>query len=304
MSQLETWDPKPGAPREVRGEFESINTSLPGVIIGEHLPLMARELHRGNLLRSVHCDARNDHSPGLHLLLTGYENVAAGVALETGNFRNPSVGSIISRQLGVTDAHGVPRFVTMPRSTNLSDRVNYNSPSFLGSAYEAFQTGDVPRTSERLAAPPPGMVLTRDVPPARLQDRMALAAAFNRFRSDLDRNPLTGPIDDHYRQALTVLTGGRFQQAFQLQRESPALRQQYGEHPVGQGLLLARRLIEAGVTYVVFNTGFGASWDTHSHNFTSLKNVLLPPLDRGLSTLLRDLRRPRRARRSARPRRR
>src|SRR5262249_21329370 len=73
MSQLETWAPKPAAPREVRGEFSTTATRLPGVRIGEHTPLMARELHRGNLLRAVHCDARNDHSPGLHLLLTGYE---------------------------------------------------------------------------------------------------------------------------------------------------------------------------------------------------------------------------------------
>src|SRR5690349_21227457 len=82
MSQLETWDPKPAAPLEVRGEFGMIDTSVPGLRIGEHTPLMANELHRGNILRSVHCDARNDHSPGLHLLLTGFENVAAGVALE------------------------------------------------------------------------------------------------------------------------------------------------------------------------------------------------------------------------------
>src|SRR4029077_16669680 len=102
----------------------------------EHLPRMAAELHRGNVLRAVHCDARNDHSPGMHLLLTGYENVAAGVDLERKNFRNPSVGSILARQLGAAAEGGAPRFVGLPRSSQLNGYVNYNGPSFLGAAHE------------------------------------------------------------------------------------------------------------------------------------------------------------------------
>jgi len=289
MSQLETWDPKPSAPREIRGEFGTISSSLPGVQIGEHLPLLARELHRGNLLRAVHCDARNDHSPGLHLLLTGHENVAAGVALETSNLRHPSVGSVLAWRLGVADSNGVPRFVSVPRATQLSGRVNYNSPSFLGAAYEAFETGVPAGTSRRQVLTPPGLVLTRDVSPARLRDRIALAATFNRVRSDLDRNPITVPMEEQYRRAVQVLTGDQMHVAFDLERESPAVRRAYGDHFIGRGLLLARRLIEAGVTYVVVNTGHAASWDTHSNNFTQLRNVLLPPTDRGVATLLRDL---------------
>jgi hypothetical protein len=289
MSQLETWDPKPAAPPEIRGEFGTIETSVPGLRIGEHTPLMALELHRGNIIRSVHCDARNDHSPGLHLLLTGYENVAAGVALERSNLRHPSVGSVLARQLGVADAHGVPRFITLPRSGQLSGQVNYNGPSFLGAAYEAFETGEPPRTSQQPLKIPPGLVLPLEMPAARLRDRMALATIFNRTLSDLDRSASTGVIDAHYQRAVQVLTGRRMQEAFEIERESSALRSSYGDHPLGQGLLLARRLIEAGVTYIVVNAGREASWDTHANNFKSLKDVLLPPMDRGVSALLRDL---------------
>jgi uncharacterized protein (DUF1501 family) len=125
--------------------------------------------------------------------------------------------------------------------------------------------------------------------PERLQDRMALAATFNRLRTDLDRSPITSRMDAHYQGAVKVLTGRRMQEAFEMGREPPAVRSVCGEHPVGQGLLLARRLVEADVTYVVVNTGMAASWDTHSNNFNQLKNVLLPPMDRGVAALLRDL---------------
>jgi hypothetical protein len=289
MSQFETWDPKPAAPVEIRGEFGTINTSVPGLRIGEHTPLLANELHRGNIIRSVHCDARNDHSPGLHLLLTGFENVAAGVALERANFRHPSVGSVLARQHGVADTHGVPRFVTLPRSGQLNGQVNYNGPSFLGAAYEAFETGEAPRTSREILKMPPGLVLPLDLPPARLRERMALASVLNRLESNLDHDVSMGGIDAHYERAVQVLTGRRMQEAFEMERESEALRRSYGDHPLGQGLLLARRLIEAGVTYIVVNAGREASWDTHANNFTSLKNVLLPPMDRGVSALLRNL---------------
>jgi hypothetical protein len=289
MSQLETWDPKPGAPREIRGEFGTIASSVAGLHVGEHIPNLARELHRGNVLRAVHCDARNDHSPGLHLLLTGYENVAAGVALETTNLRQPSVGAVLAQQLGPTDSRGVPRYVTIPRSTQLDGRVNYNSPSFLGAGCEAFEAGDPPSSARELGQVPPGLVLAGDVSADRFRHRMTLAAVFNGVRADLDRDPVGGQMDDHYRQAVHVLTGRRVQEAFNLDREPSALREAYGDHRLGQSLLLARRLVDAGVTYVVVNTGREGSWDTHSNNFTQLKDVLLPPMDRGVAALLRDL---------------
>lgn len=209
--------------------------------------------------------------------------------METANFRHPSVGSVLAWQLGVADAQGTPRFVTLPRSTQLGGRVNYNTPSFLGAAYEAFETGDPSRAGRRPAATPSALVLTRDLSPRRLCDRMALASAFNRARSELDHNPNTASMERHYQRALQVLTGRRVQEAFDLERESPARRSAYGDHFVGRGLLLARRLVEAGVSYVVVNTGYAGSWDTHANNFKQLRQVLLPPMDQGVAALLRDL---------------
>jgi hypothetical protein len=117
MSHLDTWDPKPNAPAEIRGEFGTIKTTVPELRIGEHMPLLAQQAHRFNLIRSVHCDARNDHSPGTHLVMTGWEYLAAtamGVTRQTTNPEHPSQGAIIARQLGPATANGVPRFVAIP----------------------------------------------------------------------------------------------------------------------------------------------------------------------------------------------
>ena len=289
MSQYETLDPKPLAPREIRGEFETIPTSIPELRIGEHLPLMAEQMHRVNLLRAVHCDARNDHSPGMHLLLTGYENTAAGIALERKNYRNPSVGSILAKKLGAATHGGSPTFVALPASTQLNGEVNYNGASFLGSAYEAFDTGRPPRNAKMPGIAPAGLVLADQLSVDRVKSRWKLASDLNSFRPELDPHGLQLQRNAHYERAIQVLTKTETQKAFELERESPKLREAYGDHPTGQGLLLARRLIESGVTYVVVNTGFEGNWDTHAQNFSQLKQKLLPPLDRGLSTLLQDL---------------
>lgn len=289
MSQYESWDPKPLAPKEIRGEFGTIETSVPGIRISEHLPLMARELHRGNLLRAVHCDARNDHSPGMHVLLTGYENVGAGVDLERKNFHNPSVGSVLSKLLGVAGPGGAPRFVGLPKATQLNGYVNYNGPAFLGAAYEAFETGNPPQSAKVPGIVPPGLVLAPELSAARARTRLGLAAHMNALQPDLDPLNLQSRRDAHYERAMQVLTGKQTQVAFELERESPALRAAYGDNPTGQGLLLARRLIEAGVTYVCINANIADSWDTHQNNFSRLKQKLLPPIDRGISTLLTDL---------------
>src|SRR5947209_15018657 len=119
MSHLDSWDPKPNAPAEVRGEFGAIATTTPGLRISEHMPRLAQQAHRCNLIRSVHCDARNDHSPGMHLLLTGWENTNAGVALETTNKVHPSQGSIIARARGLASPEGVPPFVAVPRTRQI-----------------------------------------------------------------------------------------------------------------------------------------------------------------------------------------
>ncbi len=286
MSHLESWDPKPSAPAEVRGEFASIATTVPGLRIGEYLPRLARHAHLFNVVRSVHCDARNDHSPGMHLLLTGWENTAAGVALQRFNREHPGQGSVVAHLLGPASPQGAPRSVVVPRSGHINGQVRYDGPAFLGPACEAFETGDPPADDRLPMGMPPSLSLSKDFPLARLRDRLALRQSFRQANRALDRG--AGPLEAHYQKAVTLLTGQRMSQALDLGREPVALRQRYGSSRIGQGLLLARRLVECGVTYVLVDAYRNMEWDTHTQNF-SRHRALLPPLDQAVAALLADL---------------
>jgi hypothetical protein len=287
MSHLESWDPKPGAPAEVRGEFVSIPTTMPSLRVCEHMPLLARQAHVYNVIRSVHCDARNDHSPGLHLLLTGWENTAAGVAGQRANYHHPSQGSIIAHRLGVTSTARVPRFVAVPRRGQIGNQVSYATPAFLGPAYAAWETGAPPASASLPMQLPPSLVLTGDTV-QRLNDRMALRASLNHLNAALDRDPTAGRLDPHYQAAYRVLASQRLRRGLDLTQESVALRERYGNSQIGQSLLLARRLVEVGVTYVLVNPYPTNAWDTHEKNFPGHKK-LLPPMDQAVSALLSDL---------------
>jgi hypothetical protein len=288
MSQLETWDPKPNAPAEIRGEFGTIATTMPGLRVGEHMPLLAREAHRFNVIRSVHCDARNDHSPGMHLLLTGYENTGAGVALERFNRHYPAMGSIIARCRGAIAADGTPRFAALPSRTQLGGQVSYATAGLLGARYEAFETGDAPDTASRPMNLPPSLSLPKDVPLARLEHRLAMRRSFNELNRELDRDRVAAEMDPQYLKALQMLAGDRVRTAIDLGRESASTRERYGSHRAGQSLLLARRLVEAGVTYILVDSYAAQAWDTHTANFAGHRQ-LLPSMDKAVSALIADL---------------
>jgi hypothetical protein len=288
MSHLDSWDPKPNAPAEIRGEFSTIPTTLPGLRICEHMPRLARQGHIYNLIRSVHCDARNDHSPGMHLLLTGWENTAAGVAMQRSNQQYPAQGCIIAHELGVVSPAGTPRFVAVPRTTQIGGQVSYAGPAFLGPTYDALQTGDVPQDARLPMRMPPSLLLSRDLPLNRLSDRLALRRTFHEVNTALDRDRSLARMDTHYQRAMQILTGQRMSDALAIEREPSAVRERYGNSRVGQTLLLARRIIECGVSYVLADPYGDMAWDTHAHNFTGHKN-LLPPMDQAVSALLADL---------------
>src|SRR6516162_7443294 len=262
MSHLDTWDPKPNAPAEIRGQFGTIATTLPDLRIGEHMPQLAQQAHRFNLIRSVHCDARNDHSPGTHLVMTGWEYLAAtagGGLRETTNLEHPSQGSIIARQLGLAGPTGVPRYVAIPARKHRVG-TTYCSAAFLGSGHEAFETGNRPPDGRSL---PPALVLPSDVSLQKLDGRQALRERFNQLNASLDRDPTTSRMDAHYQRAVSILASAPMREAFDLTQEKPALRERYGT----PSLLLARRLVEAGATYVLVNGPVFGDWDTHSDNF-------------------------------------
>lgn len=287
MSHLETWDPKPDAPKEIRGSYGTIATSNPELRIGEHMPLLAQQAHRYNVIRSVHSSARN-HSPGLHWILTGFDNPAAGVAGQKAN-KVPSVGSIVSMQKGGTTAQGLPQFVAVPNRSQLGGRTNFAGAAHLGTPFEAFNSGPVPKRANARFAIPAGLSLPKDVPFARLQNRRDLLKSIDRLQRERDRASVLEGITDYQRQAFDLLLGDRGRSAFDINQETAKTRALYGNSVMGQGTLLARRLVEAGVSFVLVNYSKNNSWDTHRGNFTRLKKTLLPPMDRAVSALLTDL---------------
>ncbi len=288
MSHIDTLDPKPKAPAELRGEFGTIPTSVSNLRFGEHLPLLARQAHIFNVVRSVHSSARC-HSPGLHWILTGYDNPDVGTDRTRVNLKYPSQGSIIAHQMGATSSRRVPRFVALPRRSQIGGLVTFTRPTFLGAACEAFETGEPPHTATESMRLPPNLLMPKDMPWERLTDRRGLMTALDQLKAAGERGAVLSRMDPHHARAFQILTGQSMATALDISREPSALRERYGGNRVGQSLLLARRLVEAGVTYLLVNTAQSNDWDTHGNNFGMLKNKLLPPLDRAVSTLLVDL---------------
>jgi len=285
MSHLDTWDLKPNAPKEIRGEYEQIATTNPALRISEHMPLLAKQAHRYNVIRSVHSSARN-HSPGLHWILTGWDNPRASVNGETSN-RYPSVGSIVAYQRGGRTDTGLPNFVAVPNRRQLGGRVGYVGANYLGPAYEAFNAGDMPNKPDGRYVLPAGLTLSKDVHPGRLANRRELLKSIDHLKRERDAAVQT--LSGYQRQAFELLLGEKGKAAFDINREPDEVRRQYGGGRMGQGTLMARRLVEAGVNFVLVNYSKNNSWDTHKDNFKRLKGRLLPPMDRAVSALLSDL---------------
>jgi hypothetical protein len=270
-SHIDLYDLKPDAPAEIRGEFRPISTSLPGVQITEHLPHLARALHRVAIVRSVsHADP--SHLPASHWMVTGHQPPPA----TTSNV-NPYCGAIVSKVRGA-NAEGMPAYVSIPRRQLLG------SSAYLGPAYNPFTIESDPNSPNYSVR---NLNLPQGMNAARLHDRAGLLRGLDRMRADADRYGEFAGLDKFSRQALEIVTGPRAQQAFDLSRESLATRERYGRTSAGQSCLLARRLVEAGVTFVTVLSG--GEWDTHTNNFSMLKDKSLPLVDRALATLVSDL---------------
>jgi hypothetical protein len=269
-SQLDMYDLKPSAPVEIRGEFKPIKTNVPGIQIGEHLPLQARHADKMSIIRSVtHTNA--GHGMGTHWLMTGYVPT-----IEINDNLNPSCGSIVARMRGANSA-SLPPYVCLP-----SPPPSANA-AYLGVAYNPFSPGDDPNN--------PGFQvrdakLSPRVDLARFKDRRRLLREVDNLRRDVDTQGTAAGFDRFYKDAFDIVTSAKCRAAFDVHKEDARLRDRYGRNTVGQSTLLARRLVEAGVTYVTVNTG---GWDTHGNNFQELKKNLLPTYDRALAALLEDL---------------
>ena len=265
--QQDTFDMKPDAPAEYRGEFKPIPTNVPGIHICEHLPSTAKQVDKFTILRSMHSVERN-HERAINYLLTGY------LPLPTLEF--PSIGSVISKELGPKE--GMPPYVTVPKTFP-----SYGA-GYLGGEYNPYIAGDpnVPGYQAR------DLTLPSDVDWSRLGDRRWLLEKMDaKFRA-IEASPDFAAMDRFYQKAYDLLSSPKAKEAFDIESEPDTLREKYGRTPVGQGCLLARRLVESGVRFVQVAKGW-LNYDTHGDNFNTMKKLLLPEFDRAFAALLEDL---------------
>lgn len=292
-SHLDTWDPKPRAPAEIRGEFQPIATSVPGVTISEHLPRMARLMHHVALVRSVHHPMRNHNSAAVEALcgrtpLGGDLELLADTALSF-----PCYGSALryAQPTAADLAH-----VALPHVMYNIVPLPGQTAGFLGPAYDPFRIEADPNAADFRVE---SLELRAGLSAERLDARQALAARLAERRttpgtSAAAAGPAAGAaIDAYYEQAFDLLRSPTVRESLRIEREDEATRERYGRNGHGQSVLLARRLVEAGVRFVtVFDkvhNGQDANWDSHAEVFVRHRDHLLPPADLALSALVDDL---------------
>jgi hypothetical protein len=289
-SHLETFDLKPDAPAEIRGEFRPIATRVPGVTISEHLPRLARVADLYTIVRSVnHID--NDHAVGTYLVLTGHGHPRSrplGVEPPASPQDMPSLGSIVSK---VRPADGsIFSYVTLGDLRHLGhhDSMGQNA-GCLGRAYDPFVVPFVRPINGVLDMANVTSVMA-DVDDRQLGQRRTLMQQMTAGAPSLENAASMRYLDGFTRRAFELLASPASRNAFNVAAEPQRLRDAYGPTPFGQSCLLARRLVEAGVPLVTVYSAGNRDWDTHSDNFNLLKNTLLPPTDQGVAALLEDLR--------------
>jgi hypothetical protein len=284
-SHIDMWDPKPDAPVEYRGEFGTMSTSVPGIQLTDMLPMCARIMDNWSIVRSLHHQDAG-HSSGDQICFTGYPS---GPNPDENVY--PSCGSIVSRQLGHRNPQ-LPAYVMIPRL------VPGAGAAYLGIAHKAFETQADPAQAGpfqvRNFAVPAGVSVDQ------LHDRRQLLQDFDTLRRDLDASGQMDALDRFNQRAWEMVTAPAARHAFDLDAEPRALRERYGFMPAfdpgaadrcgapnwSQRMLLARRLVEAGVRLVTVDLRW---WDTHVLGFDSLRRGFLPRFDRAYSALIEDL---------------
>jgi uncharacterized protein (DUF1501 family) len=276
LSTIDTFDLKPDAPAEFRGEFRSIATSLPGYRVCEHLPTVAQTMKHVSVVRSFR-HHNSDHGPADHYMLTGYFPQAGFNPNLNPNNQRPSHGSIISKKLGPRGS--VPPYVCLPKV-----HPSFGS-AYLGAAAAPFGIDADPNAPD-FAVPDVMPPLT--VPAARLGDRRGLLDGLDRYQksAEVPANRHAETVGVFQQKAFELMTSPEAKKAFDVAAEPDKLRQAYGRHSLGQCCLMARRLVEAGVRCVTIDH---SNWDTHDNNFGVLKKTLLPQLDTAMAMLFRDL---------------
>ena len=284
------FDMKPGAPANIRGEFKPAATNVPGIHLCEHMPRLAQHMDKLALIRSVtHSD--NNHSTSAHWMLTGYKHRLSAENFGASSSDHPHIGSVISR---LTPAgSGLPTFVSLPEriATTAGAVVPGQFAGMIGKKYDPFLIDQHPDEKNFKV---PALALPEGINPKRVRARADLLATMNAARSDLQSSGQVGAMRAFYQRASDMITSPKARRAFDLSAETDKERDRYGRQTFGQSLLMARRLLEAGVKLVTVywhrdKSGVDTTWDTHGKNFSQLKDRLIPQVDQPLATLLEDL---------------
>ena len=267
-SHIDTWDPKPEAPAEIRGTFDPIDTSAPGIRISEHLPQTAKVMDRMAIIRSITTNEAA-HERGTHYMLTGFTPLPG--------FAVPGYGAVTAKFRGSRSA--LPPYIAIPSALTYGGEAG-----FLGAALNPFSPSGDPASanfSVRDLDLPPGMTLEQAG--RRKTLREAVDASFKRFEAGSDRIRAAG---EFYNRAYALLSSADARAAFDLKKEPDGVRDAYGRNRFGQSCLLALRLVQAGVRFVTVSVG---GWDTHYNGFRALGENLLPMFDRTVGALITDL---------------
>ncbi len=293
-SHIDLWDMKPDAPAEIRGEFRPAATAVPGIQLCEHLPLLARQMDKFCLLRSME-HRMPVHGPACSQMFSGRPYFGPPVTDQALPEDWPSLSSIAIRFAQRSSA--LPPAVVLPwylQFTGQDKRIAGQTGGRMGELYNPFLVQGDPRDEQFRV---PGIRLAEDMPVDRVVARRELLRQLEAsLPASLEAEPTVEHFARHVDTAFSLLGDERASTAFEIGRERPQVRQRYGDTKFGQSLVLARRLVEAGVSLVTVNWDdetrsdkVSPFWDTHNHNFTALKNRLAPRFDQSFSALLEDL---------------
>ncbi|MBI3406730.1 MAG: DUF1501 domain-containing protein [Planctomycetes bacterium] len=274
---MDLYDLKPDAPAEYRGIWRPIRTRVPGFDISELFPKQARVTDKFSIVRSLHHNT-GDHFAGGHRMLTTKD---MGVSGANNMQRFPGIGAIVSREVGAR-RRGMPAYVGIPSIHSIGLTPGYHGGHMLGAHHNPFQVGADPNTPNFSVQ---NLNLAQGLSLPRLGDRRSLTEYFDNTRRQLEGNGTAQAMDRFNQEAYDFVTGATARTAFDINREDPRLRDQYGRNYFGQGALLARRLVEAGAT---FTTVCFSGWDHHWNLQAGMENYL-PMVDSAVSALFQDL---------------
>jgi hypothetical protein len=295
-SHIDIWDPKPDAPSNIRGEFKPIKSNVPGISLSEVMPQLARQMDKATLIRSVSYTPAGlfNHTAAIYQMMTGYtpDKVSPSGQLEPpapSDF--PHMGCQISK-LKPLEIPMLP-FVMLPRALQESNVIGKGGTAgFLGAAYDPYYFYQDPAKEIKID----DLAMRKEVSKERMERRQTLLRQVDAAMPEIEKAVESYALNAYQQKAFDLILSGRARDAFDLAKETDKTRARYGRHTFGQGLLLARRLIEAGTRFVQMNWPAVANgdpkvdaFDTHAANFGPLRDIHCPKLDSGLSALLEDM---------------